>query len=150
MKIQINVSDEKYAEIERLLLSAGFEIDDDSDFIISEKNRFLPYIIVKNQKGEKVKLMTDDIVFIESFGHSVEIHSTDGNSYNSSDRLYQFTSILDNSKFLRVSNCAIISKAHVKKIKPSLSMKFILTMSDGSLVDVTRSYYNIFKEFFGI
>ena len=58
--------------------------------------------------------------------------------------------ILDNTKFIRVSNCAIIARLHVKRIKPSISMKFILTMSDGSLVDVTRSYYSSFKDFFGI
>ena len=29
-------------------------------------------------------------------------------------------------------------------------MKFILTLSDGRRVDVTRSYYYIFKDFFGI
>ena len=27
---------------------------------------------------------------------------------------------------------------------------FVLTLSDGTLVDVTRSYYNTFKEFFRI
>jgi two-component system response regulator LytT len=29
-------------------------------------------------------------------------------------------------------------------------MKYILTMSDGTLVDVTRSYYSDFRRFFKI
>ena len=29
-------------------------------------------------------------------------------------------------------------------------MKFVLVMADGARVDVTRTYYNSFKEFFGI
>ena len=29
-------------------------------------------------------------------------------------------------------------------------MKFTLLMADGSRVDVTRTYYNSFKSFFGI
>ena len=29
-------------------------------------------------------------------------------------------------------------------------MKFVLTMADGAKVDVTRTYYNSFKEFFHI
>jgi len=44
----------------------------------------------------------------------------------------------------------IIAKANVKQIATTLSMKFILTMSNGKKVDVTRNYYYIFKESFGI
>ena len=150
MKIRLNVSDERYAELEQKLLSAGFEIDDEAELIITEKERYSSFIAVKNKKGEKLRLKSEEIIFIESFGHEVVVHSTDGESYYAYDRLYQLCTILDNEKFLRVSNCAIIAKFHVKKIKPSLSMKFVLTMSDGSLVDVTRSYCNSFKEFFGI
>lgn len=150
MKIRLNVSDESYEELEKKLLSAGFVIDDEAQFVITEKDRFSSYIAVKNEKGEKVRLLSDEIVFIESFGHNVVVHSSDGESYYAFDRLYQLSAILDNTKFLRVSNCAIIAKIHVRKIKPSISMKFVLTMSDGSLVDVTRSYYNSFREFFGI
>lgn len=150
MKIRINVSDECYAKLKKKLLDAGFQEDDEADLIITEKDRFSSFIAVKNQNGEKVRLKTDEIIFIESFGHNVVVHGSEGKSYYAVDRLYQLTAILDNTKFLRVSNCAIISKAHVKKIKPSISMKFILIMSDGSLVDVTRSYYNSFRKFFGI
>ena len=150
MKIRLNVSDECYAELEKRLLDAGFVIDDEAELIITEKERFSSYIAVKTENGEKVRVKSDDIIIIESFGHDVVVHSSDGKSYYAFDRLYQLAAGLDNTKFLRVSNCAIIAKAHVKKIKPSISMKFILTMSDGSMVDVTRSYYNSFREFFGI
>ncbi len=150
MKIRLNVSDERYAELEKKLLDAGFEIDDEAELMIIEKEQYSSFIAVKNKNGEKLRLKAEEIVFIESFGHDVVIHSADGETYFAYDRLYQLCTILDKDKFLRVSNCAIISRYHVKKIKPTLSMKFILTMSNGSLVDVTRSYYNSFKEFFGI
>ena len=64
--------------------------------------------------------------------------------------MYQLESLLDPREFLRVSKSVIISRKHVRKIRPSLSMKFILTMSDGTLVDVTRTYYSDFRRFFGI
>lgn len=150
LKIKLNVSDENYEEIEQKLLSAGFEIDDDAPFVLSQKDVFPSFLSAKSPAGDKVKLLVKDIVFIESYGHEVIIHTTDNIAYHSTERLYQLSATLDNNKFLRVSNCAIISKNHVKKIKPTLSMKFVLTMSDGSLVDVTRSYYNSFKEFFRI
>ena len=48
--------------------------------------------------------------------------------------------------FIRVSNSCIISKKKIKRIKPSLSMKYVLEMTDKSLVDVTRGYYHSFRE----
>lgn len=150
MKIRLNVSDESYEQIEKMLLSAGFIVDDDAELIISQKDRFSSYIAVKSKNNDKVRILSEDIIYIESFGHNVVVHSTDGESYYAYDRLYQLAASLDNAKFIRVSNCAIISRAHVKKIKPAISMRFVLTMSDGSLVDVTRSYYNSFREFIGI
>ena len=53
MKIRLNVSDERYAELEQKLLSAGFEIDDEAELIITEKERYSSFIAVKNKKGEK-------------------------------------------------------------------------------------------------
>ena len=150
MRIRLNVSSECYTELEKKLLAAGFVIDDEADLIITEKGKFPSYIAAKNERGEKLQLKTEEIIFIESCGHDVVIHCTDGRCYYAFDRLYQLSASLDNTQFLRVSNCAVIAKAHVRRIKPSISMKFILTMSDGSLVDVTRSYYNSFREFFGI
>ena len=88
-------------------------------------------------------------MYIEAFGKDVEIH-TGKDTYFAQDRMYQLEALLDPAKFLRVSKSVIISAAHVRKIRPSLSMKFILTLSDGTLVDVTRSYYSDFRRFFGI
>ena len=53
MKIRLNVSDERYGELEGMLLSAGFEIDDEAELVITEKERYSSYIAVKNKKGEK-------------------------------------------------------------------------------------------------
>lgn len=150
LKVRINVGDESYEKVEQMLRAAGFEIDDDAELVISERDHYSTHIAVKTENGEKIRINTSDIVFIESFGHDVVVHSTDSESYHAYDRLYQLVAELDNEKFIRVSNCAIVAKGHIRKIKPSLSMKFVLVMSDGSLVDVTRSYYNSFREFIGI
>lgn len=150
MKIQLSVSDQFYDEIKEKLIVADFEIDEDGPFLLSEKERFASEMIVKDQRGDKIRIHTEDIVFIESFGHSVMIHTVDGNDYSVSEQLYSVNAKLDDSKFIRVSNSAIIAKKQIKKIRAALSMKFVLTMSDGALVDVTRSYYSAFKSFMGI
>ncbi len=150
MKIRLEVSKERYSELKAALKDHGIEVDDTADLILCENNPFVDSLIVRDKKtGEKVVVSVNDIVFIESCGHIIEVHSTKG-LYQSSDRLYKIYSILDQNKFIRISNSVIIAKNKVIRITPTLSMKFILTMTGGEKVDVTRNYYYIFKEYFGI
>lgn len=150
MKIKLDVSHERYPELKALLEKCGFEIDDDADLVLSECNRFIDTLTVRDTaSNERVFLPIRDIVYIETYGHTVEVH-TDNNSYQAFDRLYKIYGMLDPSSFLRISNSVVIAKSKVKQISTTLSMKFILTMSNGKKVDVTRNYYYIFKESFGI
>lgn len=149
MKIKLLLNNDKYDLISKQLSSLGIEIDDDAEFILMERNSFISHLSLKDNDGHKINIHIDDIIFIESYSHDIDVHTVDG-CYKSTERLYQLCNILDPQKFLRISNSVIIARNHVKKIRPALSMKFVLTMSDGTLVDVTRSYYNIFKDFFNI
>ena len=149
MKVKLLINENRIAEITEKLTSLGIEIDDEAEFVLMEQNKFISHLPAKDEKGERYSVPVEDIVYLESYSHNVEIHTTDA-CYKSGERLYQLYNMLDPQKFLRISNSVIISRNHVKKIKPALSMKFVLTLSDGTLVDVTRSYYNIFKEFFNI
>lgn len=150
MEIQLAVSNERYEELKNVLLQLGITVSDSADLVLHEVNRFADNLIVKGQEdGSHHVVPVSEIIIIESFGHTVEVHTNKG-SYRSSDRLYQLTNLLDPDKFLRISNSVIIAKDKVKQITPSLSMKFSLTMENGKRVDVTRSYYYIFKEAFRI
>ena len=150
MKIRLNISDGHYEEVKKKLLDAGFEIGDEGEFVLSESvDHGASFVIARDEEGRKIHVTPDNIIYIESFGHDVEVHTTEG-TFLASDRLYQLAETLPREQFARVSNSVIISRKHVTKIRPSLSMKFVLTMDDGTIVDVTRSYYYAFKEFFGI
>ena len=149
MKVKLLINENRIAEVTEKLTALGIEIDDDAELVLMERNKFISHLPAKDDKGDRYNIPVKDIVYLESYSHSVDIHTTD-DCYKSTERLYQLYSMLDPQKFLRISNSVIISRNHVKKIKPALSMKFVLTLSDGTLVDVTRSYYNIFKEFFNI
>ncbi len=150
MKIRLAVSKEKYAEVENALSQCGIEIDDTAEFVLSENNRFIDNLLVKDSvSGNRVQLSVDEIVYIETFGHTVEVHTLT-EKYLATDRLYQVCQMLDTEKFLRISNSVVVAKDMVRNIQPTLSMKFILTLAEGTKVDVTRSYYYIFKEAFGI
>lgn len=150
MKIKLAVRDDIYPELEKLLRENGFEIDDNADFVLLQREKYISHLTVRDPKTEeKMHLDVGEIIFIETFGHLVEIH-TMNETYQSNDRLYHLASVLDSEKFLRVSNSVIIARHKVKQIKPALSMKFVLIMQNGARVDVTRSYYNAFKDAFKI
>ncbi len=150
MKVKLVVSNKRYDEIKKMLAERGIEIDDTADLVLSESNRYPDNLIVKDVvKNERVVLLIEDIVYIETYGHTVEVH-TQNETYQAMDRLYKIVNQLDPDKFLRISNSVVISKSKVKQISTTLSMKFVLTMVNGKKVDVTRSYYYIFKDSFGI
>lgn len=150
MKIRLAVSDERADELRALLEAHGIEVDDDADLILTEKSTRVRHLPARSlDRSERVYVPTDGIIFIESYGHDVYIHS-DGGSAVTSDPLYQLEYLLDPVRFCRVSASVIVSRTHIREIRPALSRKFTLVMSDGNLVDVTRSYYNTFKEQFGL
>lgn len=150
MKIKIAVNDDDYEKIKIELENHGIETDDKAELVLSKINDFSENLIVRDKiTNEHIILPCEKIIYIESYGHSVDVHTVDG-VYQLSERLYKILQRLDNNLFLRISNSVIVSKKQIKRISPTLSMKFILTMSDSSRVDVTRSYYYAFKETFNI
>lgn len=141
MKIRLSVSKERYQEIQTILLEHGIEIDENAQLVLSENEPFGNSLVVKDtETSARVFLSKEEIISIESFGHAVEVY-TQEKSYQALDRLYKIQNQLDPDKFLRIRNSVIIQTNKIKKIAPTLSMKFILTMSNGRNVDVTRSYY---------
>ena len=149
MKFRISVSEDNFESVKEFLSGRGIEISDDAEYIITEAPGHTDFIPVRNEKKERVRLKTDEIIYIEAFGKDIEIHTDEG-TFSSQDRIYQLESQLDPKEFIRVSKSVIISRKHVKKIRPTFSMKYILTMTNGELVDVTRSYYTNFRNFFNI
>ncbi|MBR4743263.1 MAG: LytTR family transcriptional regulator [Oscillospiraceae bacterium] len=149
MRFRISVSEENRDAVREYLESHGVEIGDDSEYTITETSRYSDFLSVRDDRRERVRLSTDEVISIEAFGKDVEIHTPQG-TYYSQERMYQLESRLDPQKFLRVSKSVIVAGSHVRKIRPSLSMKYVLTLTDGTLVDVTRSYYSDFRRFFNL
>jgi DNA-binding LytR/AlgR family response regulator len=148
MKIRLLVSDEHYDSIAAELIKKGIEIDDSAELILSESNVCISHLIGR-RNDEIYRLETADISHIESFAHDIVAYC--GNDeYRLSENLKRLEELLDPKEFIRVSNSVIVSLHHIKSIRPALSQKFQLTMKNGAKVDVTRTYYYIFKEFMGI
>ena len=150
LKIKLNLNDDDCKNVEKELHEHGIETDESAEFVLCRVNGFAEKLIVKDKTtNERIVVSCDSIIYIESFGHSADVH-TEENVYYSNERLYKILDQLDKTKFLRISNSVIVSKNKIKKITPTLSMKFILTLCDNARVDVTRTYYHSFKEAFNI
>lgn len=148
MKIKLMVSEARHAAIAQELLSCGIELDDDAELVLSEAHSFADCFVGKRD-GEHCRVFVEDIVYIESLAHEILAHTCNG-EYRMKERLWQWEKLLNPQEFLRISNSVIIAKKKVVRIKPALSQKFTLTLINGSQVDVTRSYYYMFKDQFGI
>lgn len=150
MRIRLAVSEKRRQEIEEALTACGIEIAEDADLTLCESGRSPGRLLVRDDEtGERVPLPVEDIVYIEAFGHDMEVH-TRQRSYRLTERLYKLLDTLGPERFLRISNSVIIAKDKISSISPTLSMKFVLTMQNGKKVDVTRSYYYIFRDSIGI
>lgn len=145
LKLSNSLSDDKnlIAELEH----AGIEISDDSELMIV-LNPESGYIKCR-RNGEYVHMATDDIIFAESFGHDVIVHTKNG-EYTTSLRIKQLAELLPEGRFLRISRSAVVSAAGVTRIRAALNAKYYITMISGDELTVTRSYYYEFKNFFGI
>ena len=151
MKIKLAVSEERYEEIAKELTDKGIEIDDSSGLVLTETDRYVSRLSVREfgDDGSRLHVSVDDVVYIEAFGHSAEVHGMEDVS-QTNDRLYQLQMMLDPKQFVRISNSVIVNKKQIKDIRPSFSQKFVLTMKNSDRVEVTRSYYAAFKRSIGI
>ncbi len=144
LKVMLSSDDPIMEELRKL----NIEIDDRSEYVLTRREMDLNYLPAKN--GEQTFYISiDDIIFIESLGHDVMLHTKDG-VYVTKERLKTLERMLDPDDFLRVSNSSIVSIKNIRRIEASILQKFILHMSNGDKVDVTRSYFYIFKDRFNI
>lgn len=129
--------------LRRELAALGICDDESSDYILMKRSMSVNYIPAK--KDERLfYIAVADIVYFESLGHEIFVH-TANETFVTRERLKQMEKLLDSEKFLRVSASAIVNTAQIKQIEASIFQKFILHMTNGARIDVTRSYYYMFK-----
>ena len=144
IKMMLDPDDPMRKSLEEL----GIRDDPGSSYVISRQGAGVNFIPGKRD-SQQFYVDVKDIIYIESLGHDVIIHTADG-TYNSSDRLKTLLEVLPAESFLRVSNSAIVNIKKIKRIESSILQKFVLHMTGGARVDVTRSYYYIFRDRLGI
>jgi two-component system response regulator LytT len=148
MKIKIVCDSCDFEKYSTLLKSAGFEIDMNSSLVFMDRNASnKPLFGLLND--EWYPILWKDIIYIESFGREVFLHSINGR-YQLNERLYELLDILDEKEYIRINKSQIVSKSHILKIKSSLDSRVIITMSNFDTLYVNRSYKSAFIEFLEI
>ncbi len=148
MKIKIVCDSSDFDKYSTIFKSAGFEIDMTSNLVFMDQNA-LNKVIYGFLDSEWYPILFEDIIYIESFGREVLLHSKKC-IYRLNERLYELLDILDETEYVRINKSQIISKNHILKIKSSLDSRIIITMSNFHILYVNRSYKNAFKEFLDI
>jgi DNA-binding LytR/AlgR family response regulator len=145
MKIRLLVNEKEREKLNKDLESLGYVIDDiDYD-----------YTLVSNQSIDKITGYKDkeiflidpeDVLYFESFGNEIICH-TNAVICKVKYKLYEIENLFAEKQYMRVSNSYIVNLNQIKSIKPTFNSKFILTMKNNDKVDVTRSYYALFKNY---
>ena len=148
MKIKLRLNQSTKESIIDELEEKSIEITDDASLILTEEDYTGDSIECRDEEGIVI-LDTEDICYMESVGHDVYVNTLD-KRYKTKYRIYQLEKMLPSDDFIRISNAVIIKKNAISHIKPALSCKFYITLKNGDMVDVTRTYYYKFKEFYGI
>lgn len=118
-------------------------IVDNGDFVLIPKK--LTTIPVHNNR-ETHFINIEDILYVESFGKEITIHSEKG-EYLSDLNLYEIQKL--SPVFIRINKSTVVNKSKVKRIRPELNMKYGIYLKERWL-DVNRTYYYLFEEEMGI
>ena len=87
MKVRLSVSEKRYEEIKSELTGHGIDIDDDADLELIERAGGDEYLNVKNEVGDRLRIPVAEIIFIESFGRNMDVH-TEKEVYRATERMY--------------------------------------------------------------
>ncbi len=148
MRIKLRLNKTTQESIQGELIEKNIEISEESKLILTEENYIGDTLECRDEEGIVI-VNTENICYMESVGHDVYVYA-DNMQYKTRLRIYQLEKFLPPDQFIRISNSIIIKKNSIRHIKPALSCKFYLTLINGDVVDVTRTYYYKFKEFYGI
>lgn len=147
MKIKIICVQENYSQYKKMLEKSGFEVSTNADLVFKEEN-YSQDTFIGELEGEYEIIHYSKIIFVESFGHNIVLH-TKTSSFNIREKLYQVEGLLQDKGFLRINKSTIVSKAGIKKIKPSINGRFDLILKTNHTVYVSKNYNKQFKEFIG-
>ncbi len=98
------------------------------------------------REGKQYEIPVVDIMYFESVDNRTFIY-TAKMSYETSRKLYEFESELQDSNFLRISKSVVLNIMKVESIRPALNGRFLCKLRNGEEVIISRKYVGAFREY---
>ncbi len=143
MKINLQCHPSKYQEIEQELISHGFVITEDTDWLLIDTTFKSRRIHIKTSEGV-ILIDNEHLIALESFDHIIHIHTLE-KSFDVRKPLKEIETDLPDD-FLRISRSVIINKNHVKHINTLTGQKFNIQTTRDMRFIVTKLFYKLFIE----
>lgn len=150
MKIQLVCSDENEEQLRQALVEKGFEITEDSDYILYEKalnNKDYTFGKVSNENMALIEYK--NVIYFESLDKSMYC-VTDKGRFEVKKKLYELEAMLVLRDFIRVNKSTIVNIMMIENIVPWIGMKYVLKMKNNEKIDVNRTYFANFKKRLGL
>lgn len=150
MKVKLICHHEEKEKIIQNIKDAEFSLTEQNpDYILIDMKFHKDHLIGKDQDSTFVILNAPDIMYIENCD-TMTYACVKGKKYLIEEKLYEVEGLFATKGFVRVNKSAVVNINHISHIKPTYNTKFIITMKDGHVIDVTRTYYYIFKKYLGL
>ncbi len=85
------------------------------------------------------EIAVSDILYIETVDNKSFVY-TQGNEYETKQKLYELEEMLKEKRFLRISKSMLLNLMKVSSIKPALNSRFMAELISGEQVVITRKY----------
>lgn len=146
MKIKYLGNKEELNLIENKIKKNDIEfVYENEDYILKKTNHEIESIVGKIEQSYYI-LHHKDVVYIESLSNDVIAH-TMTNEYYIKEKLYSVSSIFEPYGFLRIHKSFVVNINYIDTIIPQFNRKFTLVLKNNHKIEVSRSYYDSFKEY---
>lgn len=100
--------------------------------------------------GDRIQMLNPaDVIGISVNQGVTTIYTTQG-KYETSEPLSAYEKRLDHTEFIRIHRANLINRRHIEAIEHWFNSTYMLTLTDGVKMQVSRSYMKRFKQFLGL
>lgn len=147
MKIKVLCSKKLKEDFLDAVQKQTIEVSSSGELILIEPQLDHSFLLVKDEQ-DYVRIALDDILYMEAYGAQIQVH-TEKQIYQARENLHTLEGQLYEKGFLRIHKSYIVNKKAIERIRSSIHMKFQLVLRNGSILEVSRSYYYYFKDEIG-
>ena len=145
MNIEIDV-DDKYSDIGVRITAPT--LTPEIERIVSLM-RMMDLQIAVKKEDETILIDADQILYIEAVDRNTFVY-TEGETYESDLKLYEFEQQLSERNFIRISKQSILNLRKVKSLKAELNRKIRVTLINGEQIIVSRMYSEELRKRLGV